>query len=156
VRSVLPEHVAEHRADTASYPRWRSITLKYADQNATGEVSSTAVGRLFEEARYFARTALDVDEARDPYIGFVVASVRIDLLVPVHYPGTVDVAIGVARAGRTSFGYASGLFQDGRLVALSDAVVAVRDKRTGAGCELTAGFRRALEPMMLRTPSVRA
>jgi acyl-CoA thioesterase FadM len=118
-------------------------------------VSGIAVGLLFEEARYSLRSAIDADEARDPDIGFVLARVRIDILVPVRYPGSVEVCIGIASAGRTTFSYACALFQYGRLAALSDATVAVRDRRTGARHVLTPQFRAALTPMLLRAQPAR-
>jgi acyl-CoA thioester hydrolase len=139
-----------------SYPKHRHISLKYADQDPCGDVNGIAIGRLFEEARYALRSSIDADEARDPDIGFVLARVRIDILAPVRYPGAVDVCIGIAGAGRTSFSSASAMFQDGRLVAVCDATVAVRDRRTGAGYVLTPPFHAALTPMLLSAHPARS
>jgi acyl-CoA thioester hydrolase len=139
------------RAVPENYPKHLHIPLKYADQDPSGDVNGIAIGRLFEEARYTARSSIDADEARDPHIGFVLARVRIDILAPVRYPGSVAVCIGIAGVGRTSFSYASAMFQDGPLVAVSDATVAVRDRRTGTGYVLTPQFHAALTPMLLRT-----
>jgi acyl-CoA thioester hydrolase len=133
-----------------SYPGHRHIPLKYADQDPSGDVNGVAILRLFEEARYTVRSSLDVAEASDPHIGFVLARVRADILAPVRYPGSVDLCIGIASAGRTSFSYASAMFQDGQLMAVCDATVAVRDRRTGAGYVLTPGFHAALAPLLLR------
>jgi acyl-CoA thioester hydrolase len=132
-----------------NYPRHLHLPLKHADQDPCGDVNGIAIARLFEEARYQVRTSIDADEARDPHVGFVLARVRIDIVAPVRYPGSVDVGIGIAGSGRTSLRYASAMFQDGRLVALSDATVAVRDRRTGAGYALTPRFHAALAPMLL-------
>jgi acyl-CoA thioester hydrolase len=144
------------RTVAGNYPRQRRISLKYADQDPSGGVNGIAIGRFFEEARFTVRSALDAPEARDPDIRFVLARVRIDILEPVWYPGTVDVCMGVAGVGRTSFSSAAALFQDGRLVAVSDSTVAVRDGRTGEGCVLSPEFHRALIPMLVSAhePSV--
>lgn len=133
-----------------AYPEHRRIPLKYADQDPGGDVNGVAILRLFEEARYTVRSSLDVGDAGGPPIGFVLARVRADFLAPVRYPGSVDLCIGITGAGRTSFSYASAMFQDGQLVAVCDATVAVRDRHTGAGYVLTPRFRAALAPMMLR------
>lgn len=140
---------APGRVVPGNYPERLHLPLKHADQDPCGDVNGIAIARLFEEARYQARTSIDADEARDPHVGFVLARVRIDIVAPVRYPGSVDIGIGIIGTGRTSFCYASAMFQDGRLVALSDATVAVRDRRTGAGYALTPRFRAALVPMLL-------
>jgi acyl-CoA thioester hydrolase len=137
------------RGTCGNYPRHRRISLKYADQDPSGGVNGIAIARVFEEARYTVRSSIDAPEARDPGIRFVLARVHIDILGPVCYPGTVDVYIGVAGAGRTSFSCASALFQDGRLAAVSDSTVAVRDRRTGTGRALSPEFHRALIPMLV-------
>jgi acyl-CoA thioester hydrolase len=132
------------RTDAASYPQLRSVTLKYSDVDPTGTVGTVAIARLFEEGRYLIRSTIDHPLARDPGVGFVLVRVRIDVLAAIHYPGTVDIAIGVGSIGRTSFGYVSALFQDGRCAALSDATVAVRDRKRGTGCALTPSFHATL------------
>ena len=140
---------APGRVVTGHYPAHLHLPLKHADQDPSGAVNGIAIARLFEEARYRLRTSIDADEARDPHVGFVLARVRIDIVAPVRYPGSVDVGIGIADTGRTSFSSASAMFQGGRLVAFSDATVAVRDRRTGAGYALTPRLRAALAPMLL-------
>jgi acyl-CoA thioester hydrolase len=128
------------RTVVTSYPVRRIVQLRHSDLDPSGVVGPTAIGRLFEEARYVVRRTIDHPQARDPDAGFVLARVRIEFLAPVHYPGEAEVGIAVAGVGRTSFSYAAALFQHGRCVALSDATVAVRDRRTGTGCVLAPSF----------------
>ena len=135
------------RTDVHRYARHKAIALKYADVGASGEVSTIAIARLFEDGRYMIRSHIDHPIARDRQVGFVLARVRIDLLEPLYYPGTVDVAIGVGRAGRSSFDYVTALFQYGHCVALSDATVAVRDRSRGTGNPLDPSFHAALAPL---------
>jgi len=130
------------------YPRLRHLRLKYSDQDLPGVVGGIAIARLFEEGRYTIRSAINHPQARASHIGFVLARVRIDLVEPVAYPGEVCVAIAVGRVGRTSYDYVSALFQNGICVALSDATVAVRDRRSGTGCVLDASFHEALAPLL--------
>jgi acyl-CoA thioester hydrolase len=135
------------RALIASYPRVDRVTLRYADVDPSGPVSATAIARLFEDGRYRIRTAIDHPHARDPQLGFVLARIAVDLLASVHYPGSVHIAIGVGRIGRTSFDYLAALFQDDRCVALSDATVAVRDRRSGTSYVLPPTFHAMLAPL---------
>jgi acyl-CoA thioester hydrolase len=135
--------VADH------YPRPRHLRLKYSDQDLPGVIGGIAIARLFEEGRYTIRSTIDHPQARDPNTGFVLARVRIDVLEPVTYPGEVGVAMAVGGVGRTSFDYVSALFQNGNCVALSDATVAVRDRRSGRGRLLDASFRTTLAELAL-------
>ena len=144
------DHPDEGRPER--YPLHKVLPLKQADLGPSGDVGSSAIGQLFEEARFSARGRITVDELRGPDVGFVLAFVRIDLLAPVRYPGEVDVAIGVASIGRTSLHYESALFQGGHVAAVSCATVAVRDTAAGSALVLGASVRAALEPLMLRDP----
>jgi acyl-CoA thioester hydrolase len=136
------------RTDMRNYPLVRPCTLKQSDVDSTGSVGTIAVARLLEEGRYSIRSTIDHPIARRIDVGFVLARLRIELLAPIHYPGTVHVAIGVGRVGRSSFEYLTALFQDGRCATLSDATVAVRDRATGSGYELEPSFREALAPRL--------
>ena len=135
------------RTKVRSYAAHKTIPLKYADVGPSGDVSTIAIARLFEEGRYMIRSKIDHPIARDRRIGFVLARVRVDVLEPLHYPGSVDIAIGVGRIGRSSFDYVTGLFQDGCCAALSDATVAVRDRSRGTGNQLDPTFHAALAPL---------
>jgi acyl-CoA thioester hydrolase len=139
-----------------NYPLHRIVQLRNSDADPAGDVGPQAIARLFEEGRYLVRTSIDHPQAHHPDHGFVLARVRIDLLSPIRYPGEVDVAIAVGRVGRTSFDYASAIFQDGLCAALSDATVAVRNRRTGSGCVLEPSFHAVMARALLgtrRTPA---
>jgi acyl-CoA thioester hydrolase len=146
----IAREVGRHRRLRASYPRLSRVSLRNTDLDLSGVVSSIAIARLFEEGRYQTRAAIDDPQARDPHVGFVLVRVSVELLSPVHYPGAVDIAIGVGRVGRTSFDYVSALFQGTCCVALSDATVAVRDRQRGAGAVLQPSFQATLTPLRYR------
>ncbi|GAB2483599.1 acyl-CoA thioesterase [Jatrophihabitans fulvus] len=145
MRPVGPSEPRPGRTSAADYPRRRTVELRNSDvDHPSGLVGPQAIARLFEEARYLLRRAVDHPDAQDAATGFVLARVSFDLLEPLRYPGRVEVGIGIGAIGRSSYEYLSALFQDGRCVALSDATVAVRDRRTGSAHVFTAGFRAAL------------
>jgi acyl-CoA thioester hydrolase len=133
-----------------NYPWVGRVTLKRTDLAPSGRVSTVAIAALLEEGRYQIRSAIDHPHARDRQVGFVLARIAVDVLHPAHYPGSIDIAIGVGRLGRTSFDYVAALFQDGRCVALSDATVAVRDRRLATGSVLPASFHETLRPLRYR------
>jgi acyl-CoA thioester hydrolase len=139
-----------HRQLAQSYPWISRVTVKRTDLEPSGLVSTVALATFLEEGRYQIRSAIDHPHARDRpvgFVGFVLARIAVDLLTPAHYPGAIDIAIGVGRVGRTSFDYVAALFQDGRCVALSDATVAVRDRRSGTSYVLPPTFHAMLAPL---------
>lgn len=136
------------------YPVHRTVQLRSSDVDRSGYVGSQALGRVFEEARYSVRRSIDHPQAHHPDHGFVLARVVIDLREPVAYPGEVEVVIAIGRVGRSSFDYVSAIFQAGRCRALSDATVAVRNRRTGTGCVLEPSFHEALAHLGLVQTSI--
>ena len=59
---------------------------------------------------------------------FVIARLLIDFRAELFWPGTVDIGTGVVRVGRSSFTLAQGIFNDGRLVATTEATIVMVDK----------------------------
>lgn len=133
-----------------NYPWASRVTLKRTDLEPSGSVSPVAIAALLEEGRYQIRSAIDHPFTRDRQVGFVLARIEVDLLGPARYPGTIEIAIGIGRVGRTSFDYVAALFQDGGCVALSDATVAVRDRRLGTAAVLPPSFDDTVAPLLYR------
>jgi acyl-CoA thioester hydrolase len=61
---------------------------------------------------------------------FVIARLLIDFRAELLWPGSVNIGTGVVRVGRSSFTLAQGMFNDGRLVATTEATIVMVDKQT--------------------------
>jgi acyl-CoA thioester hydrolase len=62
-----------------------------------------------------------------------------------RYPGSMEIATAVTRAGQSSFGLAQAAFQDGACVALADCVMVKAARDPGVGpVQLTETEREAL------------
>jgi acyl-CoA thioester hydrolase len=134
------------RLELTSYPLQLDIPLLYADMDVNAHVNNVAIARLFEESRsYFDQRASALLAPGEPNLmGGRLARIEIDYLAEVLYPGDVTVAIGCAGVGRSSLRMAAGLFQNGRCVALSDAVFVAVDG-TGRPREIAPNRRAILE-----------
>jgi acyl-CoA thioester hydrolase len=66
----------------------------------------------------------------DPGCSFVIASLQIDFLDEVHWPGVVDIGTRVGKIGRSSVTLEQAIFQQGRCVATSRSVIVHVDTTT--------------------------
>ena len=131
------------------YPQVLEVRAAFADVDSFRHLNNVALARFFEEGRAtFTMSAFGVDAiVRPSAVQLLLAGVVIDYVSQGEYPGLIQIGTGVSHIGRTSYSYAAGLFQNGRCIALCDAVmVHVRD---GEAAELPAEAKAALEPFRL-------
>lgn len=125
------------------YPVVRVLETMFSDMDIQRHVNNVAIARFFEEGRSALLYAI-----RQQYPGefaqVVLAAVEVHYLHEVHYPGPVEVAVGAAGFGASSFRDVSAIFQDGRCVALCWATHARRNAGRTAGQSLSDRERAAL------------
>ncbi|MEK9671955.1 MAG: thioesterase family protein [Rhodospirillaceae bacterium] len=111
--------------DPASFFWWTDVTIRFSDQDPNAHVNNTAFPVYCEAGRVdylkAVRTHLDI-KARS-----VLASVTVDYVNQLYYPGVVCVGTRLTRVGGKSFTLSQGLFAQGTkkdgLVATSTAVL---------------------------------
>lgn len=104
-------------------------TLRFADTDRNGHITSS----VFAVCCQSGRLALLSDPARGvqpPSSQFVVASLQLDYLSELGWPGTVNIGTRVERVGRSSVTLAQALFQDGRCAAIARSVAVLMDATT--------------------------
>jgi acyl-CoA thioester hydrolase len=112
------------RWDPAHYPLGYRQRVLWSDLDVQRHVNNGAIGRLFEEGR--AQTnELIFGHVVDPVERPVLALVRvtIEFLAEGRYPGDIEIRTGIARLGNSSLHYRQAAFQDGRCIALAEAVM---------------------------------
>jgi acyl-CoA thioester hydrolase len=65
----------------------------------------------------------------------------------------VDIGTGVVRVGRSSFTLAQGIFNDGRLVATTEATIVMVDRQTRRSTPLPSETLDVLQRLMLADTS---
>ena len=104
-----------------NYRFWTPVTIRFSDQDPLGHVNNCAYAAYIEASRtMFLGSLLDTDS--EPDIDFSLASVTIDYLKEMHYPGTVDVGGRVLRLGNKSITTGFGVFLGDNCVATSTSV----------------------------------
>ena len=74
-----------------------------------------------------------------------LASVHIDYINQLHYPGTVQVGTRLTRLGGKSYTLSQGLFFGGKVIATSEAVLVFFDYRANRSVAVPDPLRRAFE-----------
>jgi acyl-CoA thioester hydrolase len=107
------------------YPYRTEITLRFADLDSQAHANNVRIAEYYQEARlaFMRHLARDLGHERATDSRTWVVHQSIDYLREVTYPGLVAVGIGVSRIGTSSWSCAMGLFEDGRCVGLSTAVL---------------------------------
>jgi acyl-CoA thioester hydrolase len=95
------------------FARWRTITLRWADNDVYGHVNNTVYYAWFDSAvnaMLVEEGLLDITSG-DP-IALVVGT-SCDYFAPLSFPGEVEVGLAVADLGRSSVRYGLGVFAPG-------------------------------------------
>ncbi|HVV24229.1 MAG TPA: acyl-CoA thioesterase [Pseudonocardiaceae bacterium] len=110
------------RTERGHYPLWQEIPTRFGDLDPLGHVNNVAVAQLCEESRVrFGR--LVHEQVGNSLHRLVLASCTVHYLAETRYPDPVEVGIGVARIGRSSYSIAQALYQRGNCVALAESTL---------------------------------
>lgn len=98
----------------SAYPAWRSITTRWADNDAYGHVNNVVYYSWFDtavNAYLMEHGALDIRHGA--VIGLVVET-HCNYFSPLAFPQTVELGLRVAHQGRSSVRYELGVFAYGQ------------------------------------------
>lgn len=123
-----------------------SIPIRWGDMDAYGHVNSTIYFRYMEQARVEWLEAMDI-LVRPKGDAPVIINASCTFLVPMNYPGTVEVRTYIGQLGRSSIPtyVEMRLEGDGTLYAEGAAKVVWMDTATGKSVPLPEHVRAALE-----------
>lgn len=122
--------------------------LRYPDTDRQGHVNNAAFSTFLETGRvellYNPQRPLACEHGE-----FVIASLKLDYLAEISYPGRIDIGTGVMSVGNSSFRMVQGLFQDGLCVASAETVIVQMDERTRRSIPLSETTRTFLLALTL-------
>lgn len=122
------------------------MPIRWGDMDAYGHVNNTVYFRYMEQARVEWIEAMNVP-VRPGGEGPVIINASCTFMIPMNYPGTVEVRTYVGAIGRSSCQtyVEMGLEGDERIYAEGAAKVVWMDTRTGKSVPLPDHVRAALE-----------
>jgi acyl-CoA thioester hydrolase len=111
------------------FPHRTTETIRFGDLDSNNHVNNAVFSSFFEAGR--------VTLFRDPKrslmpdgLIWTLAQITIDYLGEMHWPGNVEIGIGLASLGRTSAVFEQAIFFEGRCAATARAVNVLVDTRT--------------------------
>ncbi len=144
---ILPEGTpvnAPVRADAepllADFPYRLSDNVRFADLDINQHVNNASYASYFETSR----VTLMKDGAnglQPDGFGWVMVRLDINFRAELHWPGTIDLGLGVAKIGRTSVSFDQVVFSEGKCVASARAVNVLVDQATRKPVPLTDGIK---------------
>lgn len=123
--------------------------LRYRDTDRQGHVNNAVFVTMLETGR--AEVAYDpIHPLYGPGCSFVIASLTLNFLAEIGWPGRVDIGTRVSRIGSSSFGLEQGLFQNGRCVATASTVIVQMNDATRKSQPLPDHAIARLKELMVR------
>lgn len=122
------------------------IPMRWGDMDLYGHVNNTNYFRYMEQARVELLDALGIPIPAEG-LGPVIVNAACTFLVPMSYPGTVEVRTFVGAPGRSSFTTYAEMRLEGNplLCAQGSAKVVWTDMASGKSVALPAAIRAWLE-----------
>ena len=121
--------------------------IRWADMDMLGHVNNTAYFRYFEQARIEWLYGLQGPAAAFRGTGPVVVNASCTFLVPLVYPGDVEVRMYLGDPGRSSIGSYYELTMNGRKYAEGAAKIVWIDITSGRSVPLPAILAAPAAPM---------
>ena len=110
--------------DPARYPFRCEIETRYRDLDSNLHINNGVFASLLEEGRVrFHRASAFGNVAADPELTAMVASVAIEYLGQSHFPEPLEMHVGAARIGRTSYELCQLVMQGGKVVVFARATM---------------------------------
>lgn len=121
--------------------------LRYADTDRQGHVNNAVFATLLETGRAELLYAPE-DPMFEAGCAFVIASLHLDFLGEIRWPGRVEIGTRVARIGSSSVTLEQALFQDDRCVASAGTVIVQMNESTRRSHPLNARLIARLAALM--------
>jgi acyl-CoA thioester hydrolase len=127
------------------FPYRLTDNVRFADLDPNGHVNNAVYATYFETGR----VTLVKDPSyglMPPGLGWIVVRLDIHFRAELHWPGTIELGLGLVKFGRTSVTFDQVVFSKGRCVASAQAVTVLIDEATRKPSPLTpeikANYRR--------------
>ena len=134
-------------AGRSHFKIWRSMTTRWADNDAYGHVNNTVYYEWFDSAvnGWMVEQGM-LDIANGDPIALVVET-RCTYAAPLEFPQIVEIGLAVAELGRSSIRYRIGVFARGTTEAAAEGefIHVVVDRATRRPAPIPTEWRMKLE-----------
>ena len=131
------------------FPYRLSDNVRFADLDPNQHVNNAVYATYFETGRVTLMKDRSYGLMPD---GVIWIMVRLDMhfRAELHWPGQIELGLGVAKFGRTSVSFDQVVFSEGKCVASARAVTVLIDEVTRKPVPLTPELKAKFAPWIRR------
>ena len=132
----------------SDFPHKSFDKVRYADTDRQGHVNNSVFSTFLETGRVeiFYNENFSI---LSPNASIVIASLKLDFLKEIHWPGQVDIGTGILKVGKSSITIYQKLFQNDVCVAQAETVTVQVDNVTGKALPLSETSLKKLNQWLL-------
>jgi len=116
---------------------------RYADTDRQGHVNNALFATFLETGRVEVLYNIDLPLLSEGS-SFVIASLKLEFLREITWPGRVDIGTGILKIGTSSITIFQRLFQNESCVANAETVIVQVDNATKRSAPLTEAAKKTL------------
>ena len=131
------------------FPYRLSDNVRFADLDPNQHVNNAVYATYFETGR--VTLMKDRSYGLMPEgLGWIMVRIDIHFRAELHWPGKIELGLGVAKFGRTSVSFDQVVFSEGRCVASARAITVLIDEATRKPVPLTPELKAKFAPWIRR------
>jgi acyl-CoA thioester hydrolase len=104
------------------YPHRTYDKVRYRDTDRQEHVNNSVFSTFFETGRVEFMVNPEKPIACND-CSFVIASIKMDFLQEINWPGIIEIGTGITKIGNSSITLIQGLFQNNLLVGYAESVI---------------------------------
>jgi len=146
VNAPLRPDATPHLED---FPYRLSDNVRFADLDPNQHVNNAVYATYFETGR----VTLMKDRScglMPEGLGWIMVRIDIHFRSELHWPGKIELGLGVAKFGRTSVSFDQVVFSEGKCVASARAITVLIDEVTRKPVPLTPELKAKFAPWIRR------
>ena len=131
------------------FPYRLSDNVRFADLDPNQHVNNAVYATYFETGRVTLMKDRSYGLMPDG-LGWIMVRIDIHFRAELHWPGKIELGLGVAKFGRTSVSFDQVVFSEGKCVASARAVNVLVDQKTRKPVPLTDSIRTNFQRWLRR------
>ena len=131
------------------YPYRLTDNIRFGDLDPNQHVNNAVYATYFETGRVTLMKDRNAGLMPDG-LAWIMVRLDIHFRAELHWPGSIELGLGVTRLGRTSVTFEQVVFSQGRCAASAQAVTVLIDELTRRPTPLTDEIIRNFKPWMKR------
>jgi acyl-CoA thioester hydrolase len=131
------------------FPYRLSDNVRFADLDPNQHVNNAVYATYFETGRVTLMKDRSYGLMPDG-LGWIMVRIDIHFRAELHWPGKIELGLGVAKFGRTSVSFDQVVFSEGKCVASASAITVLIDEVTRKPVPLTPELRAKFAPWIRR------